>query len=49
MQQISNIGFELGMQNMTKGISEMNHTHWAIKHINLKEELDDAHISLFGF
>lgn len=49
MQQISNIGFELGMLNMTKGISEMNHTHWAIKHINLKEELTDAHISLLGF
>lgn len=49
MQQISEIGFELGMLNMTKGISEMNHTHWAIKHINLKEELSDAHISLFGF
>lgn len=48
MQQISNIGFELGMLNMTKGISEMNHTHWAIKHINLKEELADAHIFLFG-
>lgn len=49
MQQISNIGFELGMLNMMRGISEMNHTHWAIKHINLKEELTDAHISLFGF
>lgn len=49
MQQISYIGFELGMLNMTRGISEMNHTHWAIKHINLKEELTDAHISLFGF
>ncbi len=49
MQQISDIGFELGMLNMTRGISEMNHTHWAIKHINLKEELADAHISLLGF
>jgi len=49
MQQISNIGFELGMLNMTREISEMNHTHWAIKHINLKEELTDAHISLLGF
>jgi len=49
MQQISNIGFELGMLDMTRGISEMNHTHWAIKHINLKEELADAKISLFGF
>ena len=48
MQQISNIGFELGMKNMTKAITEMNHTHWAIKHINLIEELKDAGISLFG-
>lgn len=48
MQQICNIGFELGMKNMTKAISEMNHTHWAIKRINLIEELKDAGISLFG-
>lgn len=49
MQQISRIGFELGMLNMTKAISELNHTHWAIKRINLFEELKDAGISLFGF
>lgn len=48
MQQISNIGFELGMKDMTKAITEMNHTHWAIKRINLIEELKDAGISLFG-
>ena len=49
MQQISRIGFELGMLNMTKAISELNHTHWAIKRINLFKELKDAGISLFGF
>ena len=49
MQQISRIGFELGMLNMTKAISELNHTHWAIKRINLFEELKDAGIPLFGF
>lgn len=49
MQQISNIGFDLGMKDMTRAISEMNHTHWAIKRINLVEELKDAGISLFGF
>ena len=48
MQQISAIGFELGMKNMTKAITEMNHTHWAIKHINLIEELKEANITLFG-
>lgn len=48
MQQISNIGFELGMKNMTKAITEMNHTHWAIKNIDLMEELKDAGISLLG-
>lgn len=49
MQQISNIGFDLGMKDMTRAITEMNHTHWAIKRINLMEELNDAGISLFGF
>ena len=48
MQQISDIGFELGMKDMTRAITEMNHTHWAIKRINLIEELKDAGISLFG-
>ena len=48
MQQISDIGFELGMKDMTRAISEMNHTHWAIKRIDLIEELKDAGISLFG-
>lgn len=49
MQQISNIGFDLGMKDMTRAITEMNHTHWAIKRIDLIEELKDAGISLFGF
>lgn len=48
MQQISDIGFDLGMKDMTRAITEMNHTHWAIKRINLIEELKDAGISLFG-
>ncbi len=49
LKQISGIGFELGMLNMTKAITELNYTHWAIKRINLFEELKDAGISLFGF
>lgn len=48
MKQLCDIGFELGMKNMTKALSELNHTHWAIKHINLVEELKDANITLFG-
>lgn len=48
MQQISDIGFNLGMKDMDKAITEMNHTHWAIKRINLIEELTDANISLMG-
>lgn len=48
MQQISDIGFDLGMKDMNKAISEMNHTHWAIKRINLLEELKEAGISLMG-
>lgn len=49
MQQISKIGFDLGMKDMTRAISEINHTHWAIKRINLVEELKDAGINLLGF
>jgi len=48
MQQISDIGFNLGMKDMDRAITEMNHTHWAIKRINLIEELTDANISLMG-
>lgn len=48
MQQISDIGFNLGMKDMDKAITEMNDTHWAIKRINLIEELTDANISLMG-
>lgn len=48
MQQISEIGFNIGLKDMTKAITEMNHTHWAIKRINLIEELKDAQITLFG-
>lgn len=48
MQAICNIGFELGMKDMTKAISELNRTHWAIKHINLLEELNDAGLTLWG-
>ena len=28
MQQISDIGVKLSMKDMTKAISEMNHSHW---------------------
>lgn len=48
LQNICNIGFELGIMDLTKAISELNRTHWAIKNINLMEELKDANISIFG-
>lgn len=48
MARISAIGFALGMKNMSRAISEINHTHWAIKRINLIEELKEAGLSLFG-
>ena len=48
LQSICNIGFNLGMKDMDKALSEVNRTHWAIKRINLLEELKDANISIFG-
>lgn len=48
MQAICNIGLELGMKDMNKALSELNRTHWAIKRINLIEELKDAGLTLWG-
>ena len=48
LKDICSIGFELGLKDMTKAITELNRTHWALKNINLIEELRDANISLFG-
>ncbi len=48
LQDIANIGFNLGMKDMDKAIGELNRTHWAIKRINLIEEFKDAGISIFG-
>lgn len=48
LKKIASIGFELGMIDMDRAISEMNRTHWSIKHINLLEELSDADISILG-
>lgn len=48
LKKIASIGFELGMIDMDRAISEMNRTHWSIKHINLIEELNDADISILG-
>ena len=48
LREICNIGFELGLMDMTKAITELNRTHWALKNINLIEELKDANISIFG-
>lgn len=48
MQQICDIGFELGMRDMEKALTEVNRTHWSIKRINLIEELKDANINLWG-
>ena len=48
MQSLCTIGFELGMKDMTKALSELNRTHWALKRINLIEELKDAGLTMFG-
>lgn len=48
LQDIANIGFNLGMKDMDKAIGELNRTHWAIKRINLIEEFRDAGISILG-
>lgn len=48
MPQIAQIGYDLGMLSMDCAITEMNRTHWSVKHVNLYDELKLAHISLMG-
>ena len=49
LQAVCNIGFELGMKDMTRALTELNKTHWALKRINLVEELKDAKLFFPGF
>ncbi|WP_288863358.1 hypothetical protein [uncultured Megasphaera sp.] len=44
LKKISEFAFELGIQNMDRAVTELNHTHWAIKPVNLIEELTEAKI-----
>ena len=44
LKKISEIALDLGIQNMDLAITELNHTHWAIKPVNLIEELTEAKI-----
>lgn len=42
MDQIIDLTFELDIQMPRRGITELHRTHWAIKRVNLLEELRDA-------
>ena len=45
-QKLNNIVSELGI-NPAKARNEFDHTHWAIKKVNLLEELERADIHVF--
>lgn len=44
LKKISEIAFNLGIQSMDIAITELNYSHWAIKPVNLIEELTEAKI-----
>lgn len=46
-QRLNEIAFNLAI-NGASSFNELNRTHWAIKHINLIEELKDAGISVLA-
>lgn len=48
LRKIIEIAFNLSIQNMDRAITELNHTHWTIKPVNLIEELTNAGISCKG-
>lgn len=39
MKKIVSMSFELSLMDMERAVLEINHTHWAVKQINLIEEL----------
>ena len=41
IENIKNIGFELDIDVSKRGITELHRTHWAIKKVNLIEELEE--------
>lgn len=45
-QKLNELSSELCLAR-ARSFNELNHTHWAIKNVNLLEELSDAHIDLF--
>lgn len=44
LKKISEVAFDLGIQSMDVAITELNHSHWSIKPVNLIEELTEAKI-----
>ncbi|RFD73084.1 hypothetical protein AXE72_03330 [Gardnerella vaginalis] len=44
LKKISEIAFNLGIQSMDIAMTELNYSHWAIKPVNLIEELTEAKI-----
>lgn len=44
LKKISEVAFDLGIQSMDMAITELNRSHWAIKPVNLIEELTEAKI-----
>lgn len=48
LQKICSLGFELNLLNMDIAITELNHSHWALKPVNLIQELSDAGIDIKG-
>lgn len=44
LKKISEVAFDLGIQSMDVAITELNYSHWAIKPVNLIEELTEAKI-----
>lgn len=44
LKRISEVAFDLGIQSMDVAITELNRSHWAIKPVNLIEELTEAKI-----
>lgn len=44
LKKISEVAFDLGIQSMDIAITELNYSHWAIKPVNLIEELTEAKI-----
>lgn len=48
LKQITTLGFELNLLGMDVAITELNHSHWALKPVNLTKELTEANIDVRG-